>query len=200
MSRQNRVDPYGRLIATAARGTMMGNRGLLHNDKEEIVRDYRGTRWICCELQFKGRKDPVMAPGLYTRLFFLDEATALAAGHRPCAECRRPAYNAFVAAWTHAHPGAWSATAIDEVLQPERLGARPSVQLNGLPDDCMIESAGRPHMVQGGSLLLWTPGGYTTRIDRPADQLVKLLTPISIVNTLRAGYVARCGVFSAPLL
>lgn len=188
MPLQNRVDPYGRIIATEARGTMMGNRGLLHNGNREIVRDHRGTRWICCVLQFKGRKDPVMAPGLYTRLFFLDEAAALAAGHRPCAECRRPAYKAFLAAWAHAHPGHWSATAVDEVLHRERLAPRPKAALDGLPDGCMVEWCGHPHLVQGAFLLPWTPAAYASGIKRPDGELVTLLTPLSIVSSLRDGY------------
>lgn len=191
MPLQNRVDPYGRLIATAARGTMMGNRGVLHNGNREIVRAYRGKRWICCELQFKGRKSVVMAPGCYTQLFFLDEATALAAGHRPCAECRRPAFNAFLAAWTGAHPGQWNAHALDEVLHAERLGPRPCVALDGLPDGCMVEWSGQPHLIQGNLLRLWTPAAYTGRVERPGGAEVKLLTPVSIVSTLRCGYGAN---------
>jgi hypothetical protein len=196
---QNRVDPYGRLVATAARGTMMGNRGVLHNDHQEIVRGHRGIRWICCELQFKGRRDPVMAPGLYTRLFFLDEATALAAGHRPCAECRRPEYHAFLEAWTRAHKGTWSAPSMDLVLHRERLGPRHELALDSLPDGCIVEWTGQPHLVRGDSLLPWTHGGYTGRTERPKGTMVKVLTPTSIVRTLRAGYLAKCGSGTAAL-
>src|SRR5258707_3661680 len=97
---QNRVNPWGELFRTPARGTMMGNRGrTLHNAQQEIVRSYGGKRWICCLLEFKGRRRQIMSPGQYTELFFLDEATAFAAGHRPCAECRRERYKAFRAAW-----------------------------------------------------------------------------------------------------
>ena len=87
MPRQNRVNPFGELIATPARGTLMGNRGCLHDDRDHPVRRYQGWRWIICVLDFKGRTRAPMPPGHYTSLFFLDEATALAAGHRPCAEC-----------------------------------------------------------------------------------------------------------------
>src|SRR5215472_16656696 len=105
MPLENRVDPYGTLFRTPARGTMMGNRGgVIHNDEREIVRRYRSRRWIACVLEFRGRKRIVMSPRRYTELFFLDEAVALAAGHRPCAECRRARYNAFRLAWNTAQP------------------------------------------------------------------------------------------------
>src|SRR5580704_4179598 len=100
MSLQNRVDPFGNLIRTAARGTMMGNRGgVLHDAGQEIVRDYKSRRWITCLLEFRERRRVVMSPNRYTELFFLDEAVAFAAGHRPCAECRRERYDSFKAAW-----------------------------------------------------------------------------------------------------
>src|ERR1700733_13647396 len=100
MPLQNRVDPFGKLIRTPARGAMMGNRGgVLHNSEREIVRPYKSRRWITCLLEFKGRHRIVMSERRYTELFFLDEATAFAAGHRPCAECRRERFNAFKEAW-----------------------------------------------------------------------------------------------------
>ena len=99
MPLQNRVDPHGAIFRSPARGTFMGNRGALHNDRQEIVRPFKVERWIACVLEFKGRQRTVMAPGRYTELFFLDEAVALAAGHRPCAECRRDRFNAFRKAW-----------------------------------------------------------------------------------------------------
>src|ERR1700733_8093615 len=100
MPLQNRVDPFGNLISTPARGTMMGNRGgALHNSDREIVRSYKSRRWIACVLEFRGRRRTVMSPRRYTELFFLDEAVAFAAGHRPCAECRWERFNAFKEAW-----------------------------------------------------------------------------------------------------
>src|SRR4051812_28636843 len=100
MPLQNRVDPYGAMFVSTARGTLMGNRGgALHNDRRLIVRQFKGHRWITCLLQFKGRRRLVMSPGRYTELFFLDEAVSLAAGHRPCAECRRERFNAFRDGW-----------------------------------------------------------------------------------------------------
>src|SRR5271157_3419192 len=100
MPLQNRVEPGGTIFVSSSRGTFMGNRGgALHNGKREIVRQYASRRWITCLLEYKGRRRSVMSQGHYTELFFLDEAVALAAGHRPCAECRRERFNAFKAAW-----------------------------------------------------------------------------------------------------
>src|SRR6202034_1152874 len=119
---RNRVTPAGELIATAHRGTMYGNRGVLHNDDLALVRRYQVRRWLVCVLEFRDRRRPILRPGRYTELFFLDEAVALAAGHRPCAECRHAAYQSFRTAWTTAlalpaHP---AADAIDRVLHEER--------------------------------------------------------------------------------
>ena len=104
MSRQNRGTPFGDIIATPARGTLMGNRGCLHDNQGHIIRPYQLKRWIIYQLEFKGRRRQIMTPGKYTELFFLDEATALAAGHRPCVECSRPRFTEFVAAWAEANP------------------------------------------------------------------------------------------------
>src|SRR5689334_22304438 len=104
MPRQNRVTPFGHIIATAERGTFLGNRGILHDDDSRIRRAWQGKRWIVCVLAVKGRKRAVMTPGTYTELFFLDEATALAAGHRPCAECRRNRFIDFCTAWRGGSP------------------------------------------------------------------------------------------------
>src|SRR5215470_4469247 len=124
----NRVTPFNTLIATPARGTLMGNRGCLHDAQQQIRRDFRGQRWIICVLDFKGRQRTLMTPGHYTELFFLDEATALAAGHRPCAECQRARYELFRQHWAAAKPDLAasarpSADDMDRVLHAERLGA-----------------------------------------------------------------------------
>jgi hypothetical protein len=118
MARRNRVSPFGNIEADPARGTLMGNRGCLVNASGELVRDWNGKRWITCLLEFKGRppRRPLMAPGRYTELFFLDEATACAAGHRPCFECRRADANAFAAAW---HPG-WARDRADAAVDRRR--------------------------------------------------------------------------------
>src|ERR671931_215963 len=104
MSRQNRVNPFGQIIATPHRGTLMGNRGCLHDDADHPLRQYQVRRWIICVLDFKGRTRRPMPPNHYTSLFFLDEATALAAGHRPCAECQRPGFAEFRRRWADANP------------------------------------------------------------------------------------------------
>src|SRR5437762_13426760 len=132
MPRQNRVTPFGEIIATQGRGTFLGNRGVLHDGAGHVKRAWQLKRWLVCVLEFRGRKRQVMTPGHYTELFFLDEATALAAGHRPCAECRRERFNAFRKAWRSAHPGAGAsslptADEIDRRLHAERVADRKSV-------------------------------------------------------------------------
>ena len=191
MPRQNRVTPRGELIAVEARGTFMGNRGCLHDAAGSIRRPWQLKRWIICELEFKGRHRPVMQPGHYTELFFLDEATALAAGHRPCAECRRDAYRAFLAAWVTNRPsaGPLTAGAVDEVLHRERIAPPWQAPLDTLPDGAFVALPGdpRPFLVLGDTLMAWTPGGYTDRIARSLAT-VEVLTPRSTVEALRAGY------------
>src|SRR5512141_2630849 len=144
MLRQNRVTPFGTLISTAARGTLMGNRGCLHDDHGQIRRPYQGQRWIICLLEFKGRRRAIMQPGRYTELFFLDEATALAAGHRPCAECQRDRFNLFREFWAKGSPEIAivprpAAMAIDAALHRERTATsveqrRYSASIGDLPD------------------------------------------------------------------
>lgn len=205
MPKQNRVNPYGEIIATAARGTLMGNRGgTLHNAQQEIVRPYKSKRWIICLLTFKGRRRPIMAPGKYTELFFLDEATALAAGHRPCFECRRPAAQAFQAAWTAGRSGNTgdtlvSVSDIDNALHNERLTnayyARNKRQrtypaaLDSLPNGTFIDYAGEPHLVWEAHLFPWTPTGYLSPRSRPTAAEAVVLTPASTVRALAHGYV-----------
>ena len=106
MPLRNRVTPFGDIIATEARGLLFGNRGVLHDENGRLVRKWQVRRWIACRLEFKGRRRPLLRPGRFTELFFLDEATALAAGHRPCAECRREDFVRFRDAWLDTHPGA----------------------------------------------------------------------------------------------
>jgi len=101
---QNRVDPFGNILKTSARGLWMGNRGILHNDRKELLRPFKLKAWITCKLQFNGRKREVMTPNRYTELFFMDEATSFAAGHRPCFECRREDYKKFKTLWLKGNP------------------------------------------------------------------------------------------------
>ena len=131
MPRQNRVDPFGKLIAVPARGTMLGNRGCLHDDSGRIVRRWTTRAWISCRLSFKDRRRPIMTPNRWTELFFLDEATAFAAGHRPCGECRREDYVRFKQSWVHGSPQ-YDLTVktpiekIDLILQRERVSDPPA--------------------------------------------------------------------------
>src|SRR3954453_3806627 len=132
---QNRVTPLGELVAVPERGLLYGNRGVLHDSEGRIRRRFQGRRWIACRLEFRGRRrHPLLQPGRYTELFFLDEATALAAGHRPCAECRREDYRRFVALWQELHPGETRADAIDARLHAERLAGTHRARLDSLPD------------------------------------------------------------------
>jgi hypothetical protein len=203
MPRQNRVTPFGEIIATSARGTLLGNRGCLHDDQQQIRRPYQLQRWISCVLEFKGRRHIIMTPGHYTELFFLDEATALAAGHRPCAECQRQRFNEFRAVWAQANADLAGrakplATTLDAVLHQERIDANGRKvtyfdRLSALPDGAFIQRSGdnAAWLVLGDQLLAWSPFGYTQRIARPIGETkVVVLTPRSIVRALTAGYQA----------
>jgi hypothetical protein len=199
MPHQNRVTPFSTLIATPERGTLMGNRGCLHNERGEIVRPFVGKRWIVCLLKYRGRRRAVMTPGRYTELFFLAEVTALAAGHRPCAECRREDYNRFRRAWvTGGLPSKGSLPAADEMdarLHAERLDAAGSKAthpafLADLPSGVFVVLDGKeqPLLFQDGLLWLWTSGGYSAHFAPTEGSSFHLLTPPSIVAVLAAGY------------
>jgi hypothetical protein len=196
MPLQNRVGPFGEIFRTPARGTFMGNRGgALHNDDREIVRTYKSKRWITCVLEFRGRYRRVMSPNRYTELFFLDEAVAFAAGHRPCAECRHERFVAFKTAWRRANPP--SADEMDAELHRARIDARPrqvsrkvtyDAALDSLPNGSFVAIEGHARLVLDDALLLWTPEGYTKKIPRPRNSLVTVLTPQPIVECFRNGY------------
>lgn len=200
MPRQNRVTPFGGLISTSARGTLMGNRGCLHDNHGAIRRSYQGTRWILCLLDFKNRRRSIMTPGQYTELFFLDEATGLAAGHRPCAECQRERFNLFREAWARANPALAdtlqpAAPAIDAVLHQERVttaGQKRAylARLDDLPDHVFVAVDGDPsaYLVLKDRLLRWSPFGYEESIRRLTAAPVRALTPPSVVRALAAGY------------
>jgi hypothetical protein len=193
--RQNRVNPLGELIATPERGLVYGNRGCLHDDSGRITRRYNGRRWISCQLQFKDwRRGPLLQPGKFTELFFLDEATAFAAGHRPCALCRRADYNRFVEIWQTLHPGPSGADAIDTQLHDERIDPDTRAQrhhdalLDDLPDGTFVLHEGAPHLVLGDSLLLWSAAGYVSRNARPTGVDARVITPPSLVALLRTNW------------
>jgi hypothetical protein len=202
MPRQNRVTPFGEIIATPERGTFMGNRGVLHDDQGHLRRAWQLKRWLVCVLEFRGRHRTVMTPHRYTELFFLDEATALAAGHRPCAECRRERFLAFCNSWNTAHRktgGAPRPTVeeIDQQLHVERVADDRSkrtfrANLANLPNGVFVRlsaSGGKAYLVWEKYLFAWTAGGYTARRARPKNADVLVLTPPSTVAALRAGYV-----------
>jgi hypothetical protein len=188
----NRVDPFGDLFADTSRGLFMGNRGgRFHTDDRSLTRRRWASRqWICCVLDFKGRQRDVWGR-YYTELFFLDEVTALAAGHRPCFECRRKEAEAFAALFSGGGRRA-SAPAMDALLHAERLdGKRKRMHeraIDELPDGAMIARDGEAFAVRGEQLLRWTPTGYGARERRPLSGTVNVLTPPSTLRVLSAGY------------
>jgi len=201
---QNRVDPFGNIIKTSARGALMGNRGVLHNDKKEITRPYKLIAWISCRLEFKGRKRQVMMPDRWTELFFLDEATSFAAGHRPCFECRREDAVSFKLAWLKGNPayGFNERTAIkeiDKILHKERVGRnREKIMFEEdaekLPGGTFVVYKNEPYLLKNGLMYLWTPSGYEAAAALPAEACLQVLTPRSVVNAFRAGYVPQMAV------
>jgi len=195
MPLRNRVTPLGELVAAPGRGLVYGNRGCLHDDRGRIRRRYAGKRWIACRLRFRGwHREPLLQPGRFTELFFLDEATAFAAGHRPCALCRREDYVRFGEIWRSLHPGDTSADAIDARLHAERIveGTRAlrhhDAALDELPDGAYVLRDGRPFLLTADGLLRWTSAGYDMRVPRAARARTTLITPPSLVEVLRAGW------------
>ncbi|MAS05706.1 MAG: hypothetical protein CL534_13630 [Ahrensia sp.] len=195
MPLQNRVTPFGEIVAHPARGLFMGNRGILHDSDRRLhpTRRWAHKTWICCLCEFRGRHRTVMTPGRYTELFFLDEATALAAGHRPCFECRRADAKRFAAAWADGNDAPRpTARDMDTVLHAERLDGKTKrlhplpVSPGELPDGAMVAAGERALLVLDGRLLPWSFDGYGP----PSEPLSRmaLLTPPSIVGALAAGY------------
>ena len=170
----------------------MGNRGRLHDEHRRIVRFTQVPRWLACVLEFRGRHRQVMRPGYYTELFFLDEATAFAAGHRPCAECRSRDYRRFRSLWETLFGAPATAGTIDARLDEERrdgdVKRTHRAGVATLPDGTYVAVDGVAWLVAGDALLAWSPHGYTRRVERPRDGDVDVLTPRSIVAVLAAGY------------
>jgi hypothetical protein len=183
MPLQNRVTPLSTLVATPDRGLVYGNRGRLHDEHGTIRRQWQLKRWISCRLEFRGRHrvGGPMPPGRYTGLFFLDEATALAAGHRPCAECRNADYRSFLAL-----TGAAKADELDDRLHEERLGPKPRREVASLPDGAFVLVDDEPWLVLSGELLRWTPAGYAER--RTAAGRAALLTPATSLHVLESSW------------
>lgn len=201
---QNRVDPKGNIIETSARGTWMGNRGQLHDKGKTILRPFKLKAWITCVLEFKNRHRQVMAPGLYTELFFLDEATAFAAGHRPCFECRREDAKKFKTAWLKGNPeyqfnDKTAIGKIDDIIHPERIdknGHKVTFKANikDLPDGTFIELNGEPYLLADKKIYQWTPFGYKAGHLLPDTDEVIVLTPKSIINAFNAGYQPQMSI------
>ena len=194
MPERNRVTPFGDIIATPARGAWTGNRGRLHRG-HEIVRFHAGDLWITCALAFRGRWHEQWGPGRYTYLYFFDEAVSLAAGHRPCAECRRASYDAYRAASADGLGAApLSATEFNRQLHAERLvrGTHRRrlhrMPWPGLPDGTFVSVDDAPWLVLGDEIVAWRPSGYAARGSRPARGDATVITPPISVAALRAGY------------
>src|ERR1700727_2104805 len=206
MPLRNRATPLGDVIAAPARGLVYANRGVLVDARGEIRRRWGVRRWIACRLEFKGRRRrPLMAPGRYTELFFLDEATAFAAGHRPCGECRYEDYRRFSTIWQQLHPGQVGADAMDNQLHGERVDPdtrgqqRHELAWEDLPDVAFVLVDERPWLVLGGELLEWTTAGYVAaRRTRPATGTALALTPPSLIEVLRAGWEPATVPFLHP--
>jgi len=195
MPLQNRVTPTGEIISTPEKGRWMGNRGRLHDGDKRLGRArWQGRRWIICALKFGGRhRTEMMRPDSYTELFFLDEATALAAGHRPCAECRRRDYIRFMAL----SGGPTGADALDRALHAQRLERREkrtwTADATDLPDGTFIEDGNRALLIACGTCHLWSPGGYGPAQPLPQGP-VAVLTPELSVEALRNGYAVQIGL------
>jgi len=189
MPLQNRVTPFAELIVSPTRGMMMGNRGgRIHDAARNLgARRWASKQWICCKLDFKNRQRRVWGDS-YTELFFLDEVTAFAAGHRPCFECRRKDAQAFATAFPRVH----SAPEMDAVLHRERLDGRSKRMhrfvIDALPDGAMIARNGEAFAVRSQKLLRWTPSGYDRTAPRPRGIDVDVLTPSSVLKVLKRGY------------
>jgi hypothetical protein len=208
---QNRVAPSGDIVADPARGLFTGNRGILHDERRRLGgARWRHKAWIICLLEYKGWRRTVMSPRRWTELFFLDEAVALAAGHRPCALCRRDAYRAYVTAWAAGNgwpgPALPHAPDIDRIAHRDRIEARPRRQrtheapLAGLPDGCFVQlgAAKGALLVLGRHLLPWTFAGYGAPQRRPRHAIATVLTPRSTVAALAAGYRPRLHPTAQP--
>ena len=197
---QNRVAPTGEIVAVAARGLFMGNRGVLHDETQHLGRRRWVLKaWLICQLEFKGRHRTVMTPRRYTELFFFDEAAAIAAGHRPCFECRRQAALDWRDAWRCATgmADAPRAAGMDAVLHDERVDPVSRLQrrwvgaFDDLPDGAFALIDDQPHLILGEEILPWDWSGYGAALCRPRGLDAVVLTPPSAVAVLREGYRPR---------
>ena len=222
MPERNRVTPMGEIVAIPLRGAWTGNRGILHEGRR-IVRSHASDLWITCALEFRGRWREQWLPHRYTHLYFHDEAVSFAAGHRPCAECRREAYQAYQQAWATevitarsaaGRPGPGDTAAIDAgrpgakqinaTLHAERIvpgtHRRRLHELSWptLPDGTFVLEDGQPALVLGDTLVSWTHDGYGARRTRPMAGEATVITPPSTVAVLRAGYPVQIDATARP--
>jgi hypothetical protein len=198
---QNRVDPFGNIIFTPARGAWTGNRGILHDEAKQLKHSFKLKAWITCVLQYKDKRRQVMSPNTWTELFFLDEATAFSAGHRPCFFCRHAEAMQFKLAWLAGNPQHGfnekvSIREIDNILHQERLTTTKQKQtykagIDSLPTGTFISIDAETYLVKDTVLQLWSPFGYASVIERPLEGAVTVLTPPSIVHAFRAGYIPQ---------
>ena len=205
---RNRVSPLGEVLAAPGRGAWMGNRGRLHEGEgtRDVVRNHVGRAWIICALEFWGRRVPQWQPRHYTPLFFLDEAVALAAGHRPCAECRRPAYTEFRALVSEAHRVTrLRAPELDAILHEERWDtSRRARRLHearwrDLPAGAFVLTPDGPALVRDDRLTPWRPdNSYGTDLERPTRGTATLVTPPSTMTALRHGYLVQLAPQASP--
>jgi len=204
------VTPFGEIVAVAARGTLMGNRGCLHDAERRVVTSSARVAWITCRLEWNGIRRTIMAPGKYTELFFLDEATALAAGHRPCGDCRADRLVEFERAWAQGVEGRPGEMAVVSRIDPtlkrdreERRGVQRQFvgRARDLPDGVMVQlpgEEGNARLKWRGQYLKWSPSGYgRPRVVEPKTTL-KVLTPACTVKVLAAGYVPEVHATAVP--
>ncbi len=190
MPLQNRVQPDGTIRAIPDRGLFMGNRGILHDENGLTNARWRHKAWVTCVLSFKNRRRKLMQPGAYTELFFLDETVALAAGHRPCGECRRADFNLFKQAldWSE------NITGLDTILHAERSiprrfeQRRHETDIATLPDGAMILTADGPGLLWQDALLPYNPNGYGPPPKPRPNGTVTVLTPPTTCTALHNGY------------
>ncbi len=198
MPLQNRVDPLGNLTAVSSRGEFLGNRGILHDESRKIVKPWAHKNWVICELSFKGIKRELFSPGSYSELFFLDEATALSAGHRPCAHCRRQRFNEFKRLWGEVSSSpdkvAVSAPEIDKQLHLERASRNRdkvlySANFSEVSEGSFIAIGKETYLFWSGSLHKWSHHGYTESRSLPSqNETVSVITPYTIVQMYKAGF------------
>ena len=199
MPLQNRVDPWGSILAVPYKGTLLGNRGVLHDERKQIVKPYQHQNWVTCRLKFKDRKRKLMSPGRYTELFFLDESTAFAAGHRPCYECRRERFNEFKDYWVRANLNKQAEdikiSVINKTMHKERINKRVKVtykaNIEDLPDGTFFSNRGSACLKFKNKIYLWSFEGYRllNKINLPSE--VDVLTPHSIVSAFKLGFIPR---------